>query len=90
MSVRAFTPARSPLLSDRNVARTKRFAISGSLRQKLSVSFLSKFRSIRVGHDGGCHHLRPPQVIAVEELQKLLDLRLGEAADVIPVIDVAG
>ena len=44
---------------------------------------------VRVAHDRRCHGLRPAHVIGVEKLQQLFDLRGGEAADVVPVVDVA-
>lgn len=48
-----------------------------------------ELRPLGVAHDRRGHGARPAEMIAVEELEQLLDLVAGEAADIIAVVDVA-
>ena len=72
-----------------NVARAKRLAITGSVRQKLSASSSASSRAIGVAHDDRCHRLRPAEVVASSDVEQLVDVGPAEPADVVDVVDVA-
>ena len=82
--------ARSARLSDMNVTRAKRAAISGSVWQKLAVSSSPSSGRSGLPMITGRHRARPAQEVAVQRLQQLLDVLAAEPARVAAVVDVAG
>ena len=50
---------------------------------------VGQLRTIVVGHDHGCHRTGPPEVVAVQGVEELGDVVVGEPADVGPVVHVA-
>ena len=51
---------------------------------------LPEFGTLRVPHDHRRHRRRPAEIVAVQRLQQLVDVRTAEAAPVGVVVDVAG
>src|ERR1700761_7798224 len=48
----------------------------------------TQFWAIHISHDGRRHSGGPPPVIVRKKLQKLVDLRSGETANVVVIIDI--
>ena len=83
------TVARSARLSDMNVTRAKRAAISGSVRQKLVGQLRPELRAVGVAHDRRRHRARPAEEVAsIDSSSSSMSAR-REAADVALVVDVA-
>ena len=89
ISVGTVTLARSARLSEMKVTRAN---CLGDLRIGAAEAvgqFLAEFRPVGIAHDRRRHGRGPAHVVVGEEVEQLVDLRCGEAADIVAVVDVA-
>ena len=79
-SVGVRTRARSARLSDRNVTRANWRAMCGIGAAEALGELLAELGPVGVAHDHRRHRARPAEVVALERVEQLGDVGLGEPA----------
>src|ERR1700716_3287510 len=89
ISVRALTLARSARLSEKECHPCEFLGDRGIGPAEAVGELLSELGTVGVAHDGRRHLRRPSHVVLLQEGKKFLDLLHAEAADIIPLVDIA-